>query len=577
MSLHSPVSGLSHRIAFSTENRRDEGTIGDLSVRENLVLAVQARRGWARPLSKREKDEIVDKYMTELGVRPADPDRPIKNLSGGNQQKVLLGRWLATGPELLILDEPTRGIDVGAKAEIQEAVVQLAEGRDLGGLHLLRARGGGRLSSRIVVMKDHRKVGEIVVGPEVTTQTIVDIIAADGTQAERADRREVQSMSHLRHVADRVTTLVRKQWFWALVAIIVLLGINVIQDPTYLRISVNPQNGNLVGNLIDILRASAPIIMIAVGMSLVIATRGIDLSVGSIMVVSGAVSMEFLKSVDTSGSVGAAATAIAIALVVSTLIGVVNGLLITVLGLQPFISTLIMMLAGRGIAKVITSGQNTNAQSPPFQWLTNGYVLGIPVVFLIALAIVGVLALVVRRSAFGLMIEVHRRQSQGQPHGGDQAGRHPDGRLHAERSARRHRGDLRGGQRHDRRRLPHRLPDGAGRDPRRRHRRHLPRGWKVLHRWSRHRLDPHRDPGQDHRLPRHPRLGHACVQGDRDHRLVSAAVTAGAAPSSGVDASPHPPPAPTPMPVEEKEGVHGMSTITAVDTATEGPDRAGSG
>lgn len=212
-------------------------------------------------------------------------------------------------------------------------------------------------------------------------------------------------MSTATTVADRLTTLVRRQWFWALVAIIVLLGINVANDPTYLRISINPQNGNLVGNLIDILRASAPIIMIAVGMALVIATRGIDLSVGSIMVVSGAVSMEFLKNVDASGSAGAAATAIAIALVASTLIGVVNGLLITVLGLQPFISTLIMMLAGRGIAKVITSGQNTNAQNPPFQWLTNGYLIGIPVVFVLALAIVGVLALVVRRSAFGLMIE----------------------------------------------------------------------------------------------------------------------------------------------------------------------------
>lgn len=212
-------------------------------------------------------------------------------------------------------------------------------------------------------------------------------------------------MSTSNTVTDRVTTLVRRQWFWALVAIIVLLGINVLNDPTYLRISVNPQNGNLVGNLIDILRASAPIILIAVGMSLVIATRGIDLSVGSIMVVSGAVSMEFLKNVDSSGSVGAAAAAVAIALLASTLIGVVNGLLITALGLQPFISTLIMMLAGRGIAKVITSGQNTNAQSSPFQWLTNGYVFGVPVVFILALAIVGVLAFVVRRSAFGLMIE----------------------------------------------------------------------------------------------------------------------------------------------------------------------------
>lgn len=205
--------------------------------------------------------------------------------------------------------------------------------------------------------------------------------------------------------AARMASLLRRQWFWALVAIFVLLAVNVVKDPTYLGISINPQNGNLVGNLIDILRASAPIIMIAVGMALVIATRGIDLSVGSIMVVSGAVSMEFLKGMDAAGSAGAAAAAVGLALLVSTLIGAVNGLLITGLGLQPFISTLIMMLAGRGIAKVITSGQNTNARNAPFQWLTNGYVLGIPVVFLIALAIVGIVAYVVRRSAFGLMIE----------------------------------------------------------------------------------------------------------------------------------------------------------------------------
>lgn len=201
------------------------------------------------------------------------------------------------------------------------------------------------------------------------------------------------------------TSLVRRQWFWALVATVILLLINVVKDPTYLAITVNPQNGNLVGNVIDILRSSAPIIMIAVGMAMVIATRGIDLSVGSIMVVSGAVSMEFLKSAAAPDSVGAAAAALALALVVSTLIGAINGVLITALGLQPFISTLIMMLAGRGIAKVITSGQNTNARNEPFQWLTNGYVFGLPVVFIIAIVIVVIVAFVVRRSALGMMIE----------------------------------------------------------------------------------------------------------------------------------------------------------------------------
>jgi len=180
VSLHSPVDGLGNRIAYSTENRRDEGAVGDLSVRENLVLAVQARRGWARPLSKREKDTIVGRYMSELGVRPADPDRPMKNLSGGNQQKVLLGRWLATGPELLILDEPTRGIDVGAKAEIQEAVVRLAEAGTSVVFISSELEEVVRLSARIVVMKDHRKVGEILVDPDVTADAIVDMIASDG-------------------------------------------------------------------------------------------------------------------------------------------------------------------------------------------------------------------------------------------------------------------------------------------------------------------------------------------------------------------------------------------------------------
>src|SRR5690606_25431126 len=93
--LHTPADGLEHGIAYATENRRDDGIIGDLTVRENLILAVQAGRGWARPLPRREQDEIVREYLTMLNVRPADPDRPIKELSGGNQQKVLLGRWLA--------------------------------------------------------------------------------------------------------------------------------------------------------------------------------------------------------------------------------------------------------------------------------------------------------------------------------------------------------------------------------------------------------------------------------------------------------------------------------------------------
>nr|WP_236720049.1 ABC transporter permease [Rathayibacter sp. VKM Ac-2630] len=197
-----------------------------------------------------------------------------------------------------------------------------------------------------------------------------------------------------------LTGLIRRQWFWGAVAIVLLLLINVVKDPGYLSVSMSPTTGYLVGNVIDIARAAAPILMIAVGMCLVVATGGIDLSVGSIMVVAGAVSMEFLNAQSAPDSLGAAAAAFGLALLVSAALGAVNGVLVSVVGLQPFISTLVVMLAGRGLAKVITGGQNTAATNEPFRWLANGYVFGLPVVFLLAIAIVVAVGLLVRRSAW---------------------------------------------------------------------------------------------------------------------------------------------------------------------------------
>lgn len=201
---------------------------------------------------------------------------------------------------------------------------------------------------------------------------------------------------------DALKSVVKRQYFWGIVAIVLLLLINVVRDPGYLAISVS-ENGNLVGNLIDILRASAPVMMIAVGMCLVIATKGIDLSVGSVMAVGGAVAMEFLSSAPNTP--GSAFAALGLVVVVAGALGALNGLLVSVVGLQPFISTLVLMMAGRGLAKVITGGQNTAATNDVFRWFANGYVLGLPVVFLFAVIIVIAVGLVVRRSALGLMIE----------------------------------------------------------------------------------------------------------------------------------------------------------------------------
>lgn len=200
-------------------------------------------------------------------------------------------------------------------------------------------------------------------------------------------------------------SLLRTPWFWGIIGIVLLLSLNVIKDPTYLAVGINPTTGQLSGNLLDILRVSAPIIMIALGMTFVIATKGIDLSVGSIMAVGGAAAMELLRAINEPISFGAMFTAIGLALLLGAVLGLVNGLLVSVVGLQPFISTLVMMLAARGIARVITGGQNTNSQNQPFQQISNGQVFGLPISFVTAIVIVVVVTVIMRRTALGLMIE----------------------------------------------------------------------------------------------------------------------------------------------------------------------------
>jgi simple sugar transport system ATP-binding protein len=169
--LRSPRAAIARGFGFTSENRKSEGVIGELSVRDNLVLALQARRGFARPLSAKAKHRLVRNYMEALDIRPRDPETLIKNLSGGNQQKVLLARWLITQPALLILDEPTRGIDVGAKAQIQKLVSDLAAD----GMAVLFISAEldevARISDRIAVLRDGRNIAQIDGGCPVSELT----------------------------------------------------------------------------------------------------------------------------------------------------------------------------------------------------------------------------------------------------------------------------------------------------------------------------------------------------------------------------------------------------------------------
>jgi simple sugar transport system ATP-binding protein len=174
--LTSPRHAIGKRIAFSSENRHEEGVVADLTVAENIVLGIQARRGWRRRIRRREQQLVVDNYIKALDVRPADPDQLVGNLSGGNQQKVLLARWLATAPRLIVLDEPTRGIDVGAKADIQRKVAELSE-QGLSAIFISsELEEVLRLAQRVIVMRDRRKIGELD-SREVDLDGLIDYIA----------------------------------------------------------------------------------------------------------------------------------------------------------------------------------------------------------------------------------------------------------------------------------------------------------------------------------------------------------------------------------------------------------------
>jgi galactofuranose transport system ATP-binding protein len=173
----SPLDSLKIGIALCPEDRKEQGIVGDLTIRENIILALQARFGWFKFLSTQKQYEIAEKYIKLLGILTPSPDQLVKNLSGGNQQKVILARWLATDPQVLILDEPTRGIDVGAKAEIQKLVLDLAEEGKSCVFISSELEEVLRTSHRIIVLREHKKAAEYP--GNVDDQTIIQTMAGN--------------------------------------------------------------------------------------------------------------------------------------------------------------------------------------------------------------------------------------------------------------------------------------------------------------------------------------------------------------------------------------------------------------
>lgn len=176
-----PIDAMKQGIASLPEDRKVDGIVGDLSVKDNIILAAQVLEGFFKPFSKAQKEKFAEEYIKLLEIKTASADTPIKALSGGNQQKVILGRWLLTHPDYLILDEPTRGIDVGTKVEIQKLVLKLASEGMAVTFISSETDEMLRTCSRLVVMRDRKVVGELS-GEDLTQSKIMGTIAGGETE-----------------------------------------------------------------------------------------------------------------------------------------------------------------------------------------------------------------------------------------------------------------------------------------------------------------------------------------------------------------------------------------------------------
>ena len=174
---NSPLDAMHHKIAFCPEDRKIQGIIGDLSVRENIIIGFQAKKGMWNHIPLKEQERIADEYIKLLQIKVSSPEQLIRNLSGGNQQKAIIARWLVTQPDLLILDEPTRGIDIGTKTEIQKMVIQLAREQHMSIIFISSEIDEmTRTCTRLAVLRDRRKVAELT-GDDINSDRVMAAIA----------------------------------------------------------------------------------------------------------------------------------------------------------------------------------------------------------------------------------------------------------------------------------------------------------------------------------------------------------------------------------------------------------------
>ncbi len=441
----SPADAIEAGIGFCSEDRKLEGIVPDMSVQENLTLALLPRLARAGILDEEEQRKVVNAFIDQLRIKCISLVQPIRELSGGNQQKVLLARWLCMNPKFLILDEPTRGIDVGAKEEIQALIGQLAT-EGLGVLMIsseIEEIVEG--SDRVFVMREGRTVAELD-GAAITEGAIMAAMA-ETTEASHADGNSNQTGDHAaasvsdagppagnHRSASFFDTQANKQPLPAPATATISDAPKLLSDPQSVPhagaetlgrqrdwLKLVRRHGTLAALVLLILfnLAFTPhfatwetlfvnltqvctIVIVGVGMTLVIGSGGIDLSVGSLMAIAGALApLIFLgKLVPLPTWVGVR-LAFVLPVLVAGVFGWFNGWLITRFKIQPIVATLVLFIAGRGLAQVLTNGNLQVFREPSFQVIGLGRVFGIPAQSILMVILVAVATWVLQRTIFG--------------------------------------------------------------------------------------------------------------------------------------------------------------------------------
>jgi rhamnose transport system ATP-binding protein len=379
VSITSPGEALAMGIAYVPEDRRRHGVIAEMAIAPNVTLGILRRLTRGGLIDFGRERSLAEEFRERLGIKTPSVDQAVSTLSGGNQQKVALARRLATRPQVLILDEPTQGVDVGAKAEIHRLMVELAE-QGMGILmissELPEVLG---MSDTIAVM--HRgRINGVLERDRATAEGVLRLALGHRDEANAALAPAATHQS----APPPATARSRRETSLGL-ALVALMGLLAFRAPAFFS----------AANLVDVLTGSAPALVAAVGMTLVILARQIDISIGSQFAICGVVAGLLAKAGLPTALAGAGAV------VAGGLMGTVNGLLVGRLGLPSIVVTLATMVVLREALRWTTEGIWVQDLPSGFQWFGLGQDVGRAVIVAVALAVFAVAAWAARRLGGG--------------------------------------------------------------------------------------------------------------------------------------------------------------------------------